>query len=540
MNYTVSSSADKMFRHFTVSLGALFMLGSYQGVVAQQASVMSEGSYSLKLHGTIDPRFEKGEQPQLHMAFSIEKKDGSRVERLGTDQINARLLRKVADALEPTASLKPLLVETGSKSSGVPVLFMLDISGSMLHPEEGKDETFNKLTVVQDAMRKFVDSGKLSTLEIATFFDADMEQTVLAKSGAKEAGTKIAIDQIEASHEDRPTALYHAMLWAIQEAQRQGIHHIVFLTDGQDETYGGYENFLRLKTQATLAEGQAYRDWQRDQQEPAVVDLALKSGKVRIHTIGIGNPKADLFQDSFTDCNTLKRISDRTFGTHNCINTVELRRLSQSGDSTTDYQESLSINLKSVLEQINETVLYNYELGLSINRNDLQVGENVVKAEFQVEQEIPYLDVKFDWDGDKITDPKGEIGWRLFARPHVDVDLNSIAVPIGGVLAALSLIPVIFGRAASLVRKRQERSALMVLKSGSRYIGKECPEERSRMGSDYLFKSGDPIVVCPRCGTPHHLDCWINGGSRCYLQHCRAVVPVSDKDLDRMGFQSSV
>jgi hypothetical protein len=68
-----------MFRHFTVSLGALFMLGSYQGVVAQQASVMSEGSYSLKLHGTIDPRFEKGEQPQLHMAFSIEKKDGSRV-----------------------------------------------------------------------------------------------------------------------------------------------------------------------------------------------------------------------------------------------------------------------------------------------------------------------------------------------------------------------------------------------------------------------------------------------------------------------------
>jgi hypothetical protein len=517
----------------------LSVLGLCHGVLAQQGTGMSKGGYSLILHGKIDPRFEKGDEPQLHMAFSIEKEDGSRLERLGKDQINANILRKIPTGFEPAASLKPLLVETGSKSAGVPVLFMLDISGSMLHPEDTKDETFNKLTVVQDAMRTFVNSGKLSTLEIATFFDEDMERTVLEKTDSKEAA-KLAIDHIEASHEDRPTALYHSMLWAIQEAQRHGIHHIVFLTDGQDETYGGYVNFQNLKNRATEADAQSYLEWQRDQQEPAVVDLALKSGKIRIHTIGIGNPKAGLFQDSYTDCNTLQRVSDHTFGTHNCIDTVKLRSLSQSGASTTAYQDSLRIELNSVLEQINETFLYNYELGLPINRNDLQVGENVVKAEFQVEQEILYVDVKFDWDGDAITDPTGEFGWRLFVRPHVDVDLNSIAVPISGVLAALSLIPVIFGRAASLVRKKQERSALMVLKSGSRYIGKECPEERSRMGSAYLLKSGDPIVVCPRCGTPHHLDCWINGGSRCYLQHCRAVVPVSDKDLDRMGFQSSV
>jgi hypothetical protein len=498
---------------------------------------MSKGGYSLKLHGKIDPRFKKGDQPQIHMTFSIEKEDGTRIDRLEQNQIDAHLLKKVESGLEPADKLNTVLVETGSKSSAVPVLFMLDISGSMLHPEDTKDETFNKLTVVKDAMRAFVDSGKLSSLEIATFFDAGMEHTVLRKSDSA-ADARVAIDQIEASHDDRPTALYHAVIWAIQEAKEQEIRHIVFLTDGQDETYGGYQNFVKLKHNATPEETKGYLDWQSRDQEPAVIDLALKSGKIFIHTIGIGNPNAGLFRNSFTDCDTLKEISNKTFGHHECIDTVGLRNLSQNVGSTVAYHESLSTRLTSVLAQLRENFLYNYDLGLAINRNYLHSGENVARAEFQVEKQVLYVDVRFDWDGSAITDPMGETGF--LPPPQSDVDLNPIALPIGGALAALSLIPLVFTRVAISVQAKRQRKSLMILKSGSQYIGKECPEERSRMGNDYLFKSGDPIVVCPQCRTPHHLDCWINAGSRCYVQHCRAVVPVSEKDLDRMGFQSSV
>lgn len=56
-----------------------------------------------------------------------------------------------------------------------------------------------------------------------------------------------------------------------------------------------------------------------------------------------------------------------------------------------------------------------------------------------------------------------------------------------------------------------------------RYIGKFCPYCKA------AFKENDDIVICSKCNTPHHNNCWVENG-KCAAVGCLGTIASNDPD----------
>lgn len=52
----------------------------------------------------------------------------------------------------------------------------------------------------------------------------------------------------------------------------------------------------------------------------------------------------------------------------------------------------------------------------------------------------------------------------------------------------------------------------------SKWAGKECPHCKKPIGA------GENAVLCPKCYTPHHKDCWTTHGNVCALDQTPANI----------------
>jgi len=412
---------------------------------------------------------------------------------------------------------------------------MIDVSGSMRYTEAEPNEQFNKLTAVQGAVGALLrpapgQDAPLSSFTFATFFDRDMQE-VVHEAGSKNA-TRI-IEQITLSSEDRPTALYDNMIWAVDKARGMGARHVVFLTDGQDETSdgnsGGYDGFRQLKQSASSEARMSYLNWQRNKREPQVAAIARKAD-VSVHTVGFGDPNAGLFQSAFTDCETLRRVSNSTSAAHACIDTTRLR--AQSSNPVA-FHTTLRNQLRTVLEKMSDIVKIDYTMKIGLNREALAVGNHSLRTVVDVGGEFLTADVDFYWDGTTLSN--GRLRPVFLPEPGRQTSAELVVFPIAGVLAALLFVPSVTRRSAEKRIQSLRRSSVKIVPPGSTWIGQQCPHERDQWGTGYLLKPGDAVIVCPGCGRVYHVDCWIDGGHRCYVRACGETLVIQEEDLASLG-----
>lgn len=506
-------------------------------ILAAALSVMAaEENYTLNVPSKIDTNFAKGQTPTLHLSFSMERKANNELAELGQGSVKASVLNPDSSgkwqlgADLPGISLK----RSGSKGQGAAALFMLDISGSMLALDSGDDLEYNKLVVVKDAMEELFKDQHVRAPEIATFFDRGMEK-VLSKGDSLEE-VRNALLQVEVNRANLHTALYESMRWAIGEAKSNEIRHIVFLTDGQDETFTDDGPFESLRFNASEDPKNHYREWQR-QREEEIRNAAIEAGNIHIHTIGFGNPDPGmLFQQSYTDCGTLQHIAEGTTAEHKCIDITGLRG---DGIGSETYRKKLRDQWTTFLNRLNEIFHYDYDLEIPIGLENLHKGTNKIGLDFHVNGETVSREIEVLWDGSGFGEPR--LHPIFIEPPSAEVSVIPITLEISGILGALTLVPVFGNKISRLRQQRQKRTAVQKLPPESPLIGQGCPQERRAWGPEYLFKSGDWIVVCPnlKCKTVHHLDCWVEGGHQCWIPSCRTPLRIEPDLLAKIGIRNS-
>lgn len=72
------------------------------------------------------------------------------------------------------------------------------------------------------------------------------------------------------------------------------------------------------------------------------------------------------------------------------------------------------------------------------------------------------------------------------------------------------------------------------IKADSVYVGQLCLNEQDEQAR---FRPGDLLVICPTCKRPHHLDCWVWNGNRCFSGkiHCPGKgIPLTSKTREKV------
>ncbi|MBL8217326.1 MAG: VWA domain-containing protein [Bryobacterales bacterium] len=417
-------------------------------------------------------------------------------------------------------------------------MVLVDVSASMLYPTGiERDDSFNKMTAVKDALRQMVGSpqrasgGELAQgteLMLAEFFDDSIEPPRVVQPLTKDLGRfRTSVESLAAIPENLPTALYHGMRFALEEASRAGVPHVLVLTDGKDESPDYY-----LDRQRT-----AYLRWQRSEGEPQVLRRWRELGEsIQVHTLGIGNPNAGLFTNAYVDCGTLTRLSIATKGTKNCIDTARLSDLYNRAPDA--YKDELAKAVGDFLRQMTDYIGHEYTIEFTFDpKLGHPSGDNVATIHFTAPNGQPPQDIPFRWNGETLESimippvPPNHIntsGSGVGHKPDANL-AHRIFLIHASLLALLATLPVIVSKVATLQSRGARNRAIVKVSKDSAYLGKECANEQWRGD---LFKVGDTLVICPNpeCAKPHHIGCWHMNVDSCW--YCKQSMPLQDEGAE--------
>lgn len=113
------------------------------------------------------------------------------------------------------------------------------------------------------------------------------------------------------------------------------------------------------------------------------------------------------------------------------------------------------------------------------------------------------------------------------------VHLVEIFLILLAVLVVLAILPRAVRYALASAEERSLYKSIVTVSTHSNLIGEECPNEQAGFGRQYVFKEGDVIITCVRCGVVHHLGCWDFNQGRCMNRTCDYEMPLPSDVLDK-------
>ena len=497
-----------------------------------------QAGFSLKTAGGIEPYNWGTANPIMRFNFSIERSDRTLFNGLAPGNVRAAIdepepiVGQDGRVTQPPGGVA-IPIHPGdlqiTSAGSVSVMLVIDGSGSMVTQRSG--QSIDKLSAAKAAIYDFLD-GLHADDKVAIIAFDDAPRFIFAlnasKSAAKTAVANFAIRQPGAKY----TALYDSMKFAVEKARDLGVHHIVFLTDGMEDTL----RFNRLDP--------SHKDAYRLEREREIASLA-HTGDVHIYTIGIGDRNAKPSDMAFVDFDTLSRISKQTAQLDaNYVNLPKLARENQNNPA--GFHASLVAQLKSILTEISKAFHFDYTLVLRPIRSTLPQDGTSHMVTVVCSLEKVQLPVRFSFvwsrgsDTPEISAP--HVGKPIFykldqkANP---VTLITVCLIFFSILILMALIPPLLLWMAKRKQVSVANQAVITVGDRSPHIGKECPNELSHLGRDYLIKKGDVIVVCPNpeCETAHHVGCWHLGDDMCWVRTCKRYVPIDPMLLDAQGVE---
>ena len=287
--------------------------------------------------------------------------------------------------------------------------------------------------------------------------------------------------------------------------------------------------------QTALAEGRLVSYKRGEEQK--LSKLARESG-VRMYSVAVGEP-GSLVMRKGVDFESLKAISEATNG--GFARPVSVADLKAAG-SPTRMNERLTEKLKDVLEAMKKDWAFAY--GLKAALPDMQEGEGELVLNLSADQgDKRYtLPLVYSYTWDKSIGPPifkaGRVGAATFIeiKPPINWSgLTQIYLLLLSPLVLLGLLPSVLNRIAAAREMSRMSNAIEQLGHGSRWLNKLCPNEMGPGGQRFLFKSGDTVLVCPKCNTPHHLSCWEYNQHQCMNRVCEYQFVIPARVLARHG-----
>jgi Mg-chelatase subunit ChlD len=475
--------------------------------------------------------FSPAKWPTIRFEFKLQNEAQHPFDELEASDIRASLDQ------QPVEIKKSALHLEGSEPAHA--VLLIDGSGSMID----KAANLDKLRAAKDALGEFIDNfRKENTLSIYAF-DADLYDIVALPTKDKEL-LKDKVNRftprLDTDSEGIPhrkfTDIYGAIDKILARASSEKVRYLIVLSDGMQDT-----EEARDKLNISQA---AFQEYKRSREE-SIFKRASEKG-VLIFTIAIGNKDAVWRHPdnlAYVDAETLKNISNTNEGGSYAY--VDLPKLSNRDQvSFPSYQAQLTDDLKDSLKKIGQAIRYDYSLELVLQDFPRDGKEHTVEMTFPVGgTSLPAVRYGLFWsEGDSIPHvDKPEIFAVFLATAKetvMPVSLSSIYVIGLAGLGVLAVIPMITLRVQRASWARAQESALLnsmvVVQKRSAYVGKECPNDPA-----VPIKPGDVIVICPRCGRTHHLNCWLYAKSRCMVRYCPGELPIPGVVLKRHGIKSA-
>jgi hypothetical protein len=111
--------------------------------------------------------------------------------------------------------------------------------------------------------------------------------------------------------------------------------------------------------------------------------------------------------------------------------------------------------------------------------------------------------------------------------------LAEIFLILCAVLVLLALLPRAVSYALASAEEKSLYKSIVTVSTHSSLIGMECPNEQAEFGRQYVFKAGDVVITCVRCGGVHHLRCWDFNQGRCMNRTCDYEMRLPPDILDK-------
>jgi hypothetical protein len=283
-------------------------------------------------------------------------------------------------------------------------------------------------------------------------------------------------------------------------------------------------------------------------QERDIRQLATANG-VRLYTLAIGDKKVEWKHPdnlAYVDDDTLNNIANENQGgIHEYIDLPQLVKSAQTSSAT--YESFLAEKLKRSLAKIRGAFHYGYSLELTLHDFPRDSREHVLEMNFPAGSTSTFPAVKYPlyWGpSDKVpqtSKPQDFTAAVFLDTPKVavqPVSLGAVYTVGVGALGLLGVIPLLVFRVQKAARARADAravsTAVIAVQKKSPYVGKGCPNDPTE-----LIKPGDAIVVCPRCGRAHHLECWLYVKSRCMERYCLTELEIPEAVLKRHGVKAA-
>ncbi|CAN5236879.1 hypothetical protein BH10ACI1_BH10ACI1_04140 [soil metagenome] len=490
---------------------ALFLVCQFAlGTIVGQSPSPSK---SLAANANDEPKLTAGnvdtsKHPTTTVNFTIEK-EGSVFRQLETKDVEVLLDGQKVE-------LKPDALQKAKDSESVKVLFVIDKSKSMII---GVD----KLQAAKDAIRTFVNN--LSAVDEIAFstFGEDYAQGLSLTKVENKSAINQALDGIAAT--DNFTNFYDSVQKAVDQADRAGIKNIIFLSDGKEDN----TDFNALKN----------KNEEKSRREKDLSGKLNQKG-VRFFAVAIGDPEADSSKQEFVDYDSMKNIAVPTQGTADLVNLKEI-----NAEANGDKEKSKTLiadKLKGQLAEIKKALKFSYALVFDLPKNSKSNGEMLLNFNITDGNKIWKQSTTYPYtvkDGKPIFE-KARVLPFILSSAAKDLSYGNLSliyllmlIP----LAFLSGIPAVFNKFAAAAEVRKVNEAIVSLNRGSPFIGTQCPNESGPWGKRYAFNEGDTLIVCPQCGTPHHLACWADNKFQCMKRTCESRYQIPAQVLTKHNVQ---
>jgi Mg-chelatase subunit ChlD len=449
--------------------------------------------------------------PFLKLNFSVERTARTPIRALDPAGIEARI-----DGTPLQISAADLQRQGGAAAG---VLLVLDRSQSMTGGLLGA----SKIEAAKQALLTLLDSlNPRDRVAIASF---DRDQRVVAPPSTDRETLRAAIRNFDAR--GAGTRLYDASAFALQFAESNGLNNIILISDGWEDSAasrqllhrGGIEQYKR-------------------EREREINERSRRTG-IRLFTVAIGdkNPASRLYVDSVT----LQHLSEGAAGAFSgYIDLPQLQR--EAGRDQAAYRRLLGQSLNEILTRIRDAFRYDYSLKLNAGSR-IAPGEqrHLLSVTVTAEGAKLPLEIPFTFS---VGDAAPVIGqWNalpaiLIRAPQTGTGTGELAIVyllLLALLGGLAAIPTAIHR---IERKRETanvKTAIVRVDLRSALRGRECGSERDNLGGRYRIRAGDVVVVCPGCGTPHHLNCWNVNGDRCWNRACGRAMAIPTEAAEEMN-----
>ncbi len=495
-------------------LAALFLVFHFSlGTLVAQSP--SPAKSPAKTESSDEPVLSAGnvdtsKHPTATVNFTIEKQ-GSVFRQLETSDVEVFYDGQKVE-------LKPDALKKAKDSESVRILFVIDKSGSM-RPKKGID----KLKPAQDALFNFVNNlSPVDEVAISTFGE-DYEEVLPLTKVENKSKIQDAISNLAAP--DQLTNFYSGIESAVNQAGSKEIKNIIFLSDAKEDN----EDFNLLKD----------KNAEKRRRESDLSGKLNQKG-VRFFAVALGNPGADSDSQEFVDYDSMKNIAQPTQGTADLIDLPDIQEESKTSGRTSE--SLIAEKLKNQLAEVKKMLKFSYALVFDLPRTSKTNGEMAINfnitdgsKKWRQSTTYPYTVT----DGKPIFERARVLPFILSSASknlsygNISLIYLLMLVPLG----ILSLIPGVFNKFAAAAEVRKVNEAIVRIPVNSQLVGAQCPGESGPLGKRYAFREGDTLIVCPQCGTPHHLICWAENKFQCMNRMCERRYQIPEQILMKHNVQ---